>query len=70
LVALSRLVALIVAILVREANQERECEARVLQNLLGRLAHTANETHEEVEQILARVECIEQKLNAILCRRY
>jgi hypothetical protein len=70
LVALSRLVALIVAILVREANIERECEARELRELLNRIAYTTQETNEEVEQILARLECLEQKVDALLCRRY
>lgn len=70
LVALSRLVALIVAILVREANIERECEARELRELLNCIAHTTHETNEDVEQILARLDCLEQRVEAILCRRF
>lgn len=70
IVALSRLVALIVAILVREANQERECEARELRELIRRIAHTTYETREEVDRVLARLNRLEQKVDALLCRRY
>lgn len=69
LLVISRLLALVIAILVREANITEECEKAVLKCLIYQIYNIVTEIDGNVDCILKKLKCIESAIDKC-CRRY
>lgn len=69
LIVVSRIIALIVAILVRQANIAEECENAVLRCFIYQLYYTTMLMNGNVNQALEKLECIENRLDSRWCGR-